>query len=396
MARVSRSDVRFWFHRQTCPSYPALALYVLLMGFMIEHSSINAFVPQSATIHCNNNKKSIVRYDFARTRFLPTTNSRRNLSRNDNISQSENSNTNTTTSEINNMMTDEQSLGSATNNINRKEDKDGQNQQPTAQELILQEALGLDPESETDKKSRQEARKQEISTRQSAQIQNVVVAISAFLLAVLNYGWQYTHPITSTSLLVDMQRNSPAINVIGSNGKPTIIDFWAPWCENCKKAAPTLYSIEEEYKSRVNFVMVNGDLDENWSLIERLGVDAIPHLCMVSSDGTVETALIGPIPKTVLRADLDVLLENARLLEEFEKSHGDDTAESVSTNEIQIRAGIIEQDGKKVELPYSVVNPINTPNLDNLSVQDKPQKMKLPYQMYDAFVKNPELRKLNF
>merc|ERR1712165_67899 len=101
-----------------------------------------------------------------------------------------------------------------------------------------------------------------------------------------------------------MQRNSPAISIIGSNGKPTIIDFWAPWCENCKKAAPTLYSIEEEYKSKVNFVMVNGDLDENWGLIERLGVDAIPHLCMISSDGIVETALIGPIPKSVLQADL--------------------------------------------------------------------------------------------
>ena len=52
--------------------------------------------------------------------------------------------------------------------------------------------------------------------------------------------------------------------------------------------------------------MVNGDLGDNWPIIERFGVDAIPHLAMVGADGQVETALIGPIPKGVLREDLNV------------------------------------------------------------------------------------------
>merc|ERR1712238_243900 len=92
----------------------------------------------------------------------------------------------------------------------------------------------------------------------------------------------------------------------------TVVDFWAPWCVNCKTSAPTLAALEAEYKSQVNFILVNGDLDENWGLIEKFGVDAIPHLALVDSDGTVETALIGPIPKSILRADLDVLLSNAQ------------------------------------------------------------------------------------
>ena len=84
-----------------------------------------------------------------------------------------------------------------------------------------------------------------------------------------------------------------------------IIILPTQWCENCKLMAPTLLQIEEEYKDKVNFVMVNGDKRDAWPLIEAFGVDAIPHLALVSSEGDVETALIGPIPKRVLRADLD-------------------------------------------------------------------------------------------
>jgi thioredoxin-like negative regulator of GroEL len=75
--------------------------------------------------------------------------------------------------------------------------------------------------------------------------------------------------------------------------------------------APTLYQIEDSYKDKVNFVMVNGDDPNNWPLIEALGVDAIPHLALVESDGTVDTALIGAVPKEWLSRDIDVLLDNA-------------------------------------------------------------------------------------
>ena len=75
--------------------------------------------------------------------------------------------------------------------------------------------------------------------------------------------------------------------------------------------APTLYQVEESYRDKVNFIMVNGDDPNNWPIIEALGVDAIPHLAFVESDGTVDTALIGPVPKDWLDRNIDTLLENA-------------------------------------------------------------------------------------
>lgn len=229
-----------------------------------------------------------------------------------------------------------------------KKDNNGSTQQQkgrvllTAQERILQETLGIAPETPQEKQTRIQQRQALLSQETNKKRNNILVAVVAFSLAIFNYAWQYTHPITSLAILTEMQRNSQELNVIGNNGKPTVVDFWAPWCENCKVSAPTLASIEEEYKDRVNFVMVDGDKGENWPVIERFGVDAIPHLAMVGSDGVVETALIGPIPRRVLREDLNVMLENAE-----RKQRGE-------------------------------------------------EKMGLPYVMYDAFQSRPDKRQLNF
>lgn len=73
-------------------------------------------------------------------------------------------------------------------------------------------------------------------------------------------------------------------------------------------AAPTLQAVEKDYGDRVNFIMVNADEGRNWPLIQLFGVDAIPHLALLSGEGDVETALIGPTSRTVLKADIDALL----------------------------------------------------------------------------------------
>ena len=73
-------------------------------------------------------------------------------------------------------------------------------------------------------------------------------------------------------------------------------------------AAPTLQAVEKEYGDRVNFIMVNADEGRSWPLIQLFGVDAIPHLALLSGEGDVETALIGPPSRTVLKADIDALL----------------------------------------------------------------------------------------
>lgn len=41
-----------------------------------------------------------------------------------------------------------------------------------------------------------------------------------------------------------------------ADGTPTLIEFWASWCEQCEALQPQLDRIEAEYRGRVNIVAV--------------------------------------------------------------------------------------------------------------------------------------------
>lgn len=138
---------------------------------------------------------------------------------------------------------------------------------------------------------------------------NVLIALGSFTLAILNYAYHFTHPLSSLQILSTLQYQSPPLSIVGSNQKPTVVDFWAPWCENCKYFAPTMAQIHSEYGNKVNFIMVNADEPGSWNIIEEFGVDAIPHMAFIDEKGSVETALIGVVSGKAIRMDLDGLIK---------------------------------------------------------------------------------------
>ena len=192
-----------------------------------------------------------------------------------------------------------------------------------------------------------------------SRMRNIIVAVASFGYAIFNYGYHFTHPLTAIEILSTMQKQSAPLTDIGNNGKPTVIDFWAPWCGNCKAAAPTLQAVEEEYGDRVNFIMVNADDASNGPLIQLFGVDAIPHLALLDGDGDAETALIGPSSRNVLRSDLDALLNKRD-------------------------CGTLDATKKEEEIQATPTITICQNGHD-----------ELPYKMYDAFGRR-ESRRINF
>lgn len=45
-------------------------------------------------------------------------------------------------------------------------------------------------------------------------------------------------------------------------GQPTLIDFWASWCQPCRESFPVLRKIQSDFSGKVQFVAINMDKEE--------------------------------------------------------------------------------------------------------------------------------------
>jgi thiol-disulfide isomerase/thioredoxin len=142
-------------------------------------------------------------------------------------------------------------------------------------------------------------------------MQRWVLAVGAILLAVaLFLGVRGQQSAVSLASLA--AQSVPLERALG-NDRPTMIEFYADWCQTCQQMAKDLQSLESEYGEQINFVLLNVDNPRWIPELMQYEVDGVPRFIFLDRENRLVGDAVGLQPRTVMDANVMALVQHQPL-----------------------------------------------------------------------------------
>jgi thiol-disulfide isomerase/thioredoxin len=138
----------------------------------------------------------------------------------------------------------------------------------------------------------------------------LLAAIAALLALLLLWLRGGLHP---EAPLERLARQSPELSLALGDGHPTVVEFYADWCEACRAMAPAMDRLEQQHRGALDVVLLNVDNPRWQAELERYDVNGIPQLELFDGQGIAVGRSIGARSAAELESLLAALLADQPL-----------------------------------------------------------------------------------
>ena len=98
-------------------------------------------------------------------------------------------------------------------------------------------------------------------------------------------------------MMKELNKNS--LEKYAADGKIVLVEFSAPWCVYCRRLAPAMEKVAEEYKDILTVGTVN--IDNEPELARREQIEVVPTLVLYKNGQAVDS-IVGPGSKAAIEA----------------------------------------------------------------------------------------------
>ena len=149
------------------------------------------------------------------------------------------------------------------------------------------------------------------SDKQFSSFQKYFLVVLSIILVVSLFFLR--NGFKANAMLDQLAKNSLLPETSLSNGRPTVFEFYADWCEACKLMAPALIDVKKQNLNKVDVVLLNVDNPRWVDLIEKYNVNGIPQLTFFDDKGEFKGLSLGIRNSSELNQIFVALINNTEL-----------------------------------------------------------------------------------